>query len=109
MWILERCYQNQEVDVITITVAEFVKQCPRSSRDWIINKCVPIKTSLAVQGILNVYDAERVLAVARKHLDETQMNHNLAGSKKAGAIKNLEHIISNMTRYIDFQKNSMAA
>lgn len=87
--------------MISITVQEFKTHCPRASTDWITTKCVPVKTMLAHNGIQNVYDAERVLKTARRIFDETQKNKNLANSRKERAIKNLEHIIARIERYIE--------
>lgn len=94
--------------MITITIQDF-KKYTNLSKDWIVSKCSPVSNAVSHRGLCNVYDAERVLARAKRNLSETEANHNLAGSKKASATKTLRQIITGIELYIETNKAQAAS
>lgn len=93
--------------MITIGIADFTKYT-QVKRDWIVTKCIPIKNNLGEHGLLNLYDTEHILKVARRILMDTNANYNLARSKKISAIKTLNAIIAGIERYIKNSSNIAA-
>lgn len=88
--------------MITITVGDFVKYT-EIKRDWILTKCIPVKTELAKQGIGNLYDVEHILKTVKRIQNQVVSNHNLAASKKEGALKTLNKIIIGIDKYNKLQ------